>query len=308
MSGRFPRRALHTRGVQRHPAGIGLGLFNALITLIEQVESPCRYSPEVAALSSGALLLSGLVGAGLSEWMAWRSSTPQVLASLPLTCSLRPRHPPVSVLMEQTKAYSLLQKACVVLAGGAMVFMLASLVPERAPQVVASFGCLGFFLVPLLPVNLESAAEATYPVPEDNSAAVVLSLGQVFGIVRGRGSVGGGCLWGEGGAGSALCQQHPLPPGLPPAPQVYTFALPALLGVGPSVHCSSVVTPFAAFVRAARTGGASPPRVHTAPTPRSPPPGGPQHARRRRLHDALQGRLPAQGGRAQARRGGWSCC
>jgi zinc transporter ZupT len=71
-------------------------------------------------------------------------------------------------------------------AGGAMVFMLASLHPGHDAQVVAAFGLLGFFLIPLLPVNLESAAEATYPVPEDNSAAVVLSVGQVFGIVSVR--------------------------------------------------------------------------------------------------------------------------
>ena len=134
--------------------GIGLGMFNALITIIEQIESPCGYSSEVAALSGGALLLCGLVGAAV-----------------------------MSLLMEKTKQYSILQKVCVLLAGGAMVFMLASLHPGHDAQVVAAFGLLGFFLIPLLPVNLESAAEATYPVPEDNSAAVVLSVGQVFGIV-----------------------------------------------------------------------------------------------------------------------------
>lgn len=89
----------------------------------------------------------------------------------------------VSVFMEKTKQYALLQKVCVVFACGAMLFMLGSLAPDHDAQVAASFGLLGFFLIPLLPVNLESAAEVTYPVPEDNSAAVVLSAGQLLGIV-----------------------------------------------------------------------------------------------------------------------------
>ena len=185
-------------------AGVGLGMFNALITLIEQIVSPCGYSSELAALSGGTLLLCGLVGAGI-----------------------------ISVLMEKTKQYSILQKVCVILALCAMLFMLGSLQPGRDTQVMVSFGLLGFFLIPLLPVNLESAVEATYPVPEDNSAAVILSMGQLFGIVRVGDILGFTCL-----GYLQLCEEL----------QIYTFVLPALLGVGHSVDCGSVFTAFSAFV------------------------------------------------------------
>ena len=193
--------------------GVGLGMFNALITIIEQIVSPCGYDSELAALAGGALLLSGLVGAGI-----------------------------FSVLMEKTKQYSTLQKICVSFACGAMLFMLGSLEPGQSTQVIASFGLLGFFLIPLLPINLESAAEVTYPVPEDNSAAIILSLGQVFGIVRFA-------------ATKHICftlayqsNCHFLPTVASTLCQIYTFILPVLLGTGRSVDCSSVFTGFAGFV------------------------------------------------------------
>lgn len=38
-------------------------------------------------------------------------------------------------------------------------------------------------LMPLLPVALESAAETTYPVPEEASGGILILSGQVFGII-----------------------------------------------------------------------------------------------------------------------------
>lgn len=133
-------------------------------------------------MASGALLLLGLVGAGV-----------------------------MSVLMEKTKAYTLLQKCSVVLASAGMILMLVSLQRGNEALLVSAFGFLGFCLIPLLPVNLESAAETTFPVPEDNSAAVLLSVGNSMGII-------------------------------------YIFVLPALLSLAPSSDCSSIWTWFALFV------------------------------------------------------------
>jgi hypothetical protein len=197
--------------------GVGAGVFNAFVTLLEQIVSPCGYSSTVAALSGGALLVCGLVGAGI-----------------------------MSVLMEKTKQYSVLQKTGIIFVSGAMIFVLASLTPGHDAQVIASFGVLGLFLVPVLPVILESAAEATYPVPADNSAAVILGLGNIFGIVS---------EMGRGRPVSLSCISQTLSM-VSPNPlrfalfKIYTFVLPALLGIGHSADCSSVFTVFAAFVGA----------------------------------------------------------
>ena len=163
-------------------SSISLGSFAFIWLVCVQIIEPCGYDAEVASLASGAMLLFGLIGAGI-----------------------------MSILMEKTKAYSLLQKSSVVLASGGMLFMLASLQRDKEVQIIASFGFLGLCLIPLLPVNLESAAETTFPVPEDNSAAVLLSAGNTMGIA-------------------------------------YIFVLPPLLSLNPSADCGSIWSWFALFV------------------------------------------------------------
>ena len=45
-----------------------------------------------------------------------------------------------------------------------------------------SFGLLGFFMMPMLPVTLETAVECTYPVPEENSCGLLMTAGNIFGV------------------------------------------------------------------------------------------------------------------------------
>jgi len=162
--------------------GIGLGVFNALLTLLAQMLGPCGYGSDTAGIAGGVLLGAGLLGAVV-----------------------------MGVLLEKTKAYVPLLKAGIVLVVGTTIFMLVSLKPGNSAQAIASWGVMGLALIPLLPVSLENAAEATYPIPEDNSAGLLLLVGQLFGIA-------------------------------------FIFLLTYLLSINPSADCSSVVSPVAGVI------------------------------------------------------------
>lgn len=162
--------------------GVGLGIFNALLTLLEQILKPCGYNSDTAGIAGGALLGAGLVAAVI-----------------------------IGVVLEKTKAYVPLLKFGIFACVASTVFMLASLQKGVEGMTLASWGVMGFTLIPLLPVSLENAAEATYPIPEDNSAGLLLLAGQLFGIV-------------------------------------FIFLLTYLLGQPPSSDCSSVATPFAGVI------------------------------------------------------------
>lgn len=157
------RRVLHdTRALLRNRAfvcllvcfGVGLGIFNAVMTVLGQLLHPCGYSDDIAGYCGAALLGAGLVASGL-----------------------------YGAAMERTRAYAAVQRVGVAGAAAASVAMLAALRPDAPGLLVGCFAVFGAALVPLLPVTLENAAEATYPVPEDNSAALLFTAGNLAGIV-----------------------------------------------------------------------------------------------------------------------------
>lgn len=162
--------------------GIGLGMFNAFLTLAAQYIRPCGYDDTVAGITGGALLGAGLVGAVL-----------------------------VGLVLEKTRAYVQVLKIGIVLAIAAVTFMLTSMRPGATAVLVVSYAVMGFCLVPLLPVSLETAAECTYPIPEDNSAAALLISGQLWGIA-------------------------------------FIFALTPAIQLPPSASCSTIITPAAGII------------------------------------------------------------
>lgn len=133
--------------------GVGLGIFNAVMTVIAQLLQPCGYGDDIAGAAGGALLAGGLIGAGIAGY-----------------------------LLDRTRAFAPLLRIGMVATVAATIFMLSSLRKDADVEVVASFALLGFFLIPLLPLSLENAAECTFPVPEDTSATLLLGLGQITGI------------------------------------------------------------------------------------------------------------------------------
>jgi len=162
--------------------GIGLGMFNATLTVLAQYIATCGYGSDVAGYAGGALLGAGLVGAF-----------------------------GVGVLLEKTRAYVRILKGGILGCLASTLFMLGSMQRDGTAQLVAAFGVMGFCLIPLLPVSLENAAECTYPVPEDNSAALLLLAGQLIGIVM-------------------------------------IFVMTPLIQMNPTADCSTIATPVAGLV------------------------------------------------------------
>ena len=134
--------------------GVGLGVFNALLTLLSQLILPCGYGDDDAGSAGAALLVAGLVGAGVA-----------------------------GALLDRTQAFVPLLQGGIVCEVAAIAFLLSSLRPRAEVALIASFGVAGLFLLPLLPLALENAAETTYPCSEDNSASLMLGLGNVVGLV-----------------------------------------------------------------------------------------------------------------------------
>ena len=132
---------------------IGLGAFNALLALLGQLLAPCGYAPATAGLAGGAMLATGLLSS-LGAGLALRASG----AFVP---SLR-----VGIVC-----------ACAGVAG-----FLAALRPGGSGALLAAAAALGAAAVPLLPLTLENAAEATFPVPEDASACLLTSAGKLAGV------------------------------------------------------------------------------------------------------------------------------
>eukprot|EP01138_Halocafeteria_seosinensis_P002607 gb/GECG01002665.1/.p1 GENE.gb/GECG01002665.1/~~gb/GECG01002665.1/.p1 ORF type:complete len:506 (+),score=39.61 gb/GECG01002665.1/:1-1518(+) len=133
---------------------VGLGLFNAFITLIEQIVAPCNYTSSNAGIFSAVLIVSGLVGAVIA-----------------------------GAILEKTKALIEVLKAMVIISFIGIATVLLLLRPDMFPYLTAAFAIMGLAILPLLPACMENAAEMTYPVHEDTSTALLIGGGQVAGII-----------------------------------------------------------------------------------------------------------------------------
>ncbi|KJE90576.1 hypothetical protein CAOG_01874 [Capsaspora owczarzaki ATCC 30864] len=134
--------------------GVGLGIFNALSTLLEQIVHPQGYTDDDAGIFGAALIGAGLVGAGIS-----------------------------GPLIDKTKAYRPVLRGCFILATASFVGFALSARPDEYVLVAVTCGLIGFFCFPLLPTCLELAVEVTYPVSEGTSASFMWMAGQALGVV-----------------------------------------------------------------------------------------------------------------------------
>ncbi len=135
--------------------GVGLGFFNALLTLVGQLLVPCGYTDTQAGVLGGVFLGAGLVGAVLA-----------------------------GVLLDKTHAYRRCLQAGFLGAWGAALLFVCALRPDNFPLLAASFALLGFLMLPLLPVAIDNGVEITYPdgVPEFFSSGLLLCAGNLAGL------------------------------------------------------------------------------------------------------------------------------
>lgn len=129
---------------------IGLGVFNAVTTWIEEIVRPRGFSIDQAGLVGGLMVLGGVVGAivipSLSDRM--RRRVPFIILAL----------------------------------AGAIPGLIGITFATSYSLLLASAFVLGAFLLSSGPLGFQYAAEVTYPVPEGTSNGLLLLAGQVSGI------------------------------------------------------------------------------------------------------------------------------
>ncbi len=130
---------------------IGLGMFNAISTWIEDIIRPRGFTISQAGQLGGLMLGGGIVGAIV-----------------------------VSLLSDRFRR----RKPFILLALAGLVPGLVGMTYGTATWLLLLSGfAFGFFLLSAGPVGFQYAAEITHPAPEGTSNTLLLVMGQVSGIV-----------------------------------------------------------------------------------------------------------------------------
>ena len=134
--------------------GVGLGLFNALTTLINQYTAAFKYSSNDAGIFGGILIAGGLFGAIIA-----------------------------GIAMEYNQKYRSILKTftfSTILVGITFVIQLKE---NNFLIVTILFGIFGFCAVPIVAVTFECAAECCYPVNEEISSGLLMASGSLTGSI-----------------------------------------------------------------------------------------------------------------------------
>ena len=129
---------------------IGLGVFNAVTTWIENIVGPRGFSITEAGMTGGLMIVGGIAGA---------------LVIPPLSDRFHRRVPFIIISLVGASAG---------LAGVTFATTYA--------QLLASAFFLGFFLLSAGPIGFQYGAEITRPAPEGTTNGMLLLMGQVSGI------------------------------------------------------------------------------------------------------------------------------
>jgi MFS family permease len=130
---------------------IGLGAFNAVTALIEQVVGPRGFNSQQAGIAGGIMILGGVVGA---------------LVMPTISDKIRKRVPFIIIALAGTSLG---------LAGVTFV--------RSSPLLYTASFVMGFFLLSAGPIGFTYGAELTYPTPEGTSNGLLILSGQVSGII-----------------------------------------------------------------------------------------------------------------------------
>lgn len=131
---------------------VGIGVFNLILTLVNQIVEPYGFSNDEAGYCNFSLIITGLVGAVFS-----------------------------SKILETFKAYDTVIKVGYF---GSLIsiLILVEALEVNFPLLCFGFSLLGFFVLPLLPAAIECCAEITYPyVSEDIAVGGIFLSGNLTG-------------------------------------------------------------------------------------------------------------------------------
>jgi len=130
---------------------VGLGMFNAISTWIEQIVSPRGFGPEEAGFIGAVMVVGGIFGAGILPVLSDRS---------------RRRKP-----------------FLVVAVAGMAPGLVGLAFADTLPLLLVSSFVFGFFMMSAYPIGFQYSAEVSYPAPESTSQGVILMAGQISGIL-----------------------------------------------------------------------------------------------------------------------------
>lgn len=130
---------------------VGLGVFNAVTTWIEEIVKPRGFTITDAGNAGGLMIVGGILGALILPTLSdhYRKRTPFLVLAI----------------------------------GAAILGLLGvTFVTNYLLLLVSSF-VLGFFLLSAGPIGFQYGAEVTRPAPEGTSNGFLLMMGQISGIV-----------------------------------------------------------------------------------------------------------------------------
>ena len=128
---------------------IGIGMFNAVTTWIEQILGPRGFSAEQAGIAGAAMIFGGILGASILP---------------PLSDRARKRVPFLLI----ATLFTIPGLAGLAFATNYAVLLCSSFV-------------LGFFTMSAGPIGFQYGAELSYPAPESTSQGLLLLVGQISG-------------------------------------------------------------------------------------------------------------------------------
>ncbi|KAF9350327.1 hypothetical protein BGX26_011474 [Mortierella sp. AD094] len=134
--------------------GTFVGCFNAITSLISQITAPYDYTSSEAGYFGAAMVVAGLVGAGISG---------------PVT--------------DKYKQYKTLCKVLVPTAAVALIAFIFAVRKGDFGGIIAVSVILGLSAFAVLPAALELAVEITYPVTPASSTSILWAFGQLIAVV-----------------------------------------------------------------------------------------------------------------------------
>ena len=132
----------------------GVAIFNSITTLLFQLIEPSGYTSNHAGIFGAILIVSGLINSFI-----------------------------VGFIMDKTHAYQRILKVLVICACASAIFFILILRPNKLYPLAISISCMGFFILPLLPVSFECAVECTYPIRAEWSTGLLMCAGNTLGVI-----------------------------------------------------------------------------------------------------------------------------
>jgi cyanate permease len=129
---------------------IGLGVFNAVTTWIENILGPRGFTAEQAGITGGLMIIGGIFGALI----------------IPILSDRRKKRIPFILIA----------------LAGSTLGLAGITFATNYPLLLLSGTVFGFFLLSSGPIGFQYGAEVTYPVSEGTSNGFLLMMGQVSGI------------------------------------------------------------------------------------------------------------------------------